>query len=112
MNIKLVEQFIQEMMPPEGKSTVNLAFECMKANPISAVPTIGTFLQQLQQRLYSYDEAEQSIAARNVLTGVMICWATEHPELQKILIDGFLERGKKLRGDNVVDFFSKKAEMK
>jgi hypothetical protein len=111
MDLKLLERFLSAMMPPHpaAKQTVDIAFDCMKTHPMTAVPTIGMMIGQAQHRLYGDNEAEAANCARMLLTGVMIAWASEDAELRRVIIDEYLERGAKLRGENVVDFFDKKA---
>lgn len=109
MDLKLIEKFLQAMMPAEGKPAVNTAFECMRAHPMSAVPSIGMMVGRLQQRLYSSDENEQVAGASNVLVGVMIAWASEDPALRKYIIEDYLEQDQRKRGENVIDFWQGRA---
>jgi hypothetical protein len=111
MDLKRIERFLSAMMPSvfDAKDSVNIAFECMKAHPMTAVPTITNMIGRLQGALYSMDKREQQIASSAVLTGVMIAWATEDQFLRECIIDHYLEQSAKLRGENVVDFFDKKA---
>lgn len=111
MNLKLIERFIQAMMPPEGKSTVNTAFKSM-TDPSTAVPTVGLWVGQFQQRLYEGDERVQAEAVKLVLTGIMIAHAVEDASLRKTIVEEFIQRGVRARGENVIDFFDKKAGRK
>src|ERR1700742_1665354 len=101
MDIALIERFLQAMTPPAGKTTVTTAFDCMKAHPMTAVPTIGVMIGKFQHQLYSPDENDQARAMRLVLTGVMLAWATENPELRKYILEDYLEQSSKLQGENI-----------
>lgn len=111
MDLKLLERFLSAMMPPipAAKEAVNTAFECMKAHPMAAIPTVGLMIGQQQQKLYSSSEVEQVTAARGILTGIMIAYCTENPALRKYILEDYLERSAVLRGENIIDFFDKKA---
>lgn len=112
MDLKIIEKYLQAMMPPNpiAHDSVRIAFECMKAHPLTAIPTIGMMISRLQQRLYSLDEKEQAFAGSNVLVGVMIGWASENAELRKYIMEDYLEHISRAQGKNVVNFWQKKVE--
>ena len=111
MDLKLIERFISAVMPPvpAAKESVNIAFECMKAHPLTAVPTITMMIQRVQHSLYCGDETYQSIASSAMLTGVMIAWASEDKFLKECIMENYLEHAAKLRGENIIDLWDKKA---
>lgn len=111
MDLKLLERFLSTMMPPlpAAKEAVNTAFSCMQAHPMTAIPTVGMMIGKFQHKLYSQSVEEQAEAASQVLTGVMISYASENQELRKYIIDDYLERMSLLQGDNVINFHDKKA---
>lgn len=109
MDLKLIERFLHAMVPPAGHPAVHTAFECMRAEPMTAVPTLGMMIGRLQHKLYSLDETEQVAAAHQVLTGIMIAWSSETPTLKKYIIDDFLERSALMQGANIINFWDKKA---
>lgn len=111
MDLKLVERFLQAMMPPEGMSTIHTAFECLRGPPEQCVPAVGLMIGKFQGKIYGPEvtESQQASAVGILLTGIMIGWASEQAELKKYIIEDYLERNSKLRGENVVSFFDKKA---
>lgn len=109
MDLKLIERFVQAMVPPEGQQSVEIAFQCLRGEPIVAVQTIGMMIGRVQQHLYSDNPVEQMKATSFMLTGIMIGWASTHPEVRRVLLEEYLERASKMRGDNVVSFHDWKA---
>lgn len=109
MDLKLIERFLSAMMPAKGKASVHTAFECMRADPGTAIPSVGMMIGRVQHQLYSDDEAIQAAACGQLLTGIMIAWSSESPALRKYILEDYLERDALLRGENVISFFDKKA---
>lgn len=110
MDLNLIERFVKAMVPVEGHEAVGIAFTSIQANPLTAVQTIGMMIGRLQQHLYSGVEIEQMKATSFMLTGIMIGWASTQPELKRVLLDEYLGRDAKIRGENVVDFREWKAK--
>ena len=110
MDMKLIEQFLLELCPADGLNTINMAFDQFTKNIPQAGMTIGGFISHAQIYLQTEDTHEQVKVIRYLLTGVMIAYASSHPELKQTLMVNFIEMGKKKRGENVVSFNAKKAE--
>lgn len=110
MDLRLIERFLQAMMPPSGMPAVNTAFQIIGGPIHNSTAPISVMIAQFQMELFSEkDEAIQAKATRLVLTGIMLAWMSENPILKKQILEDYVERSAKLRGEHIISFHDRKA---
>lgn len=108
VDLVLLEKFLLLVVPDEAKATVQQNFQDIREDPIHALMiTMGR-----AQGLMEKDDEPQPhkfFFANGVFLGIIMAYFAVHPD-DKRIFQGWLDQHARNQGENVVDFFAKKAE--
>ncbi len=100
MNIKLIEEFLSELTPPEDRAQFRRVFTTMSLNPL------GQFIACAQTVKADMSANEVTAAMNGMLMGISLVLSFQkNQKAVTEIIEGYLESKKKDRGENVVDLF-------
>lgn len=115
MDLTLVQQLLQSMVPDKAKPAVSTGFDMLRAkDEKSVVHFASAIMGQFQARvLAAPNEWDASLAVKHVITGITMAHCVTDPYLRKVLVEDYLAETKRIReqmrGAEVIDFFDHKA---
>ena len=110
MDYKLLEQWLAEIMPKEGKALTHQLVECAIENPHLQF-LVG--MRFVYPALQSPNEEVNAAAINALITGICLSQAWKHQSQSiETNLKEFLSHQSKTRGENVLDFFQEKAKLK
>lgn len=105
MNIDLARRFVLEYLPKDAQAPVNEVFNVMKENPVMILNN-GILFNQMEY--FKGDNKTQAVAAANgFLSGFALAYCLKFPDIERML-QGYVDAASKSRGENVINFLSKK----
>lgn len=107
MKLELLEKFLLELIPPQARNPVHSVFNGMRQMP---VPTVLQGLGQLSEQI-TREGSDESVAAVNGLVlGIALSYGVSRSSELEQIMEQYLVNASKAKGENVVDFLSKRVE--
>lgn len=104
-NLTLLQKLLLEMIPSDAKPGITTCFEALKVKPMEQTLS---FCHQMGDAIRNDHTEGHGATINGMMIGLALAHMSTAPEFIQF-INGYLKRRADERGENVVDFFQKKA---